>query len=165
MSNKSSIFLWFDGQAEEAANFYAATFPDTRVGALHRAPGDYPDGKEGQVLMIELTLVGLPVVALNAGPHFKFNEAISIQVNTEDQAETDRLWAAITADGGAESQCGWCKDRFGLSWQVTPRRLTELMADPDRARAKRAFNAMMDMTKIDIAALDAAAEQEESANA
>ncbi len=166
MTNKASIFLWFDGQAEEAANFYAATFPDTRVGAVHRAPGDYPDGKQGQVLTVELTLLGLPVVGLNGGPHFKFSEAISIQINTDDQAETDRLWTAITADGGEESQCGWCKDRFGLSWQVTPRRLTQLMADPDKARSKRVFTAMMGMKKIDIAALDAAANQSaEVANA
>ena len=163
--SKASICLWFDGLAEDAANFYTATFPDTRVGAVLRAPGDYLDGKEGQVLTVEFTLLGTSALGLNGGPHVKFNEAISIQVRTDDQAETDRLWTAITSGGGAESRCGWCKDRFGLSWQVTPRRLTELMADPDKTRSKRVFTAMMGMKKIDIAALETAATDSEVAHA
>jgi predicted 3-demethylubiquinone-9 3-methyltransferase (glyoxalase superfamily) len=147
--------LWFDGDAEEAARFYADTFPDTRIDKLARAPGDYPAGKKGDVLTVEMTILGLPFLLLNGGPEFSFDEAISFQVATEDQAETDRLWNAITQDGGEESMCGWCKDRFGLSWQITPKRLIELLAQDGKA-ATRAFEAMMQMRKIDIAALDRA---------
>ena len=147
--------LWFDGNAEEAARFYAETFPDTRIGSSMRAPGDYPAGKQGDVLTVEMTLLGTPFLLLNGGPEFKFNESVSFQVATEDQAETDRYWDAITRNGGEESQCGWCKDRFGLSWQITPIRLIELL-DQGGETAARAFTAMMQMQKIDIAALDRA---------
>ena len=147
--------LWYDHDAEEAAAFYAATFPDSRVGAVMRAPGDYPDGKQGNVLTVEMTILGMPFLLLNGGPHFTFDEAISFQVATDDQAETDRYWRAIVDGGGEESQCGWCKDRFGLSWQITPRRLTEYMAQGGETAA-RAFRAMMQMRKIDIAALERA---------
>lgn len=149
--------LWFDGYAEEAARFYADTFPDTRIGAVARAPGDYPAGREGDVLTVEMTILGMPFLLLNGGPEFTFNEAISFQVATDDQAETDRYWKAITENGGKESMCGWCKDRFGLSWQITPKRLTEFMAQGGET-ATRAFKAMMGMKKIDIAVLDRAAE-------
>jgi predicted 3-demethylubiquinone-9 3-methyltransferase (glyoxalase superfamily) len=152
--------LWFDGNAEEAARFYAETFPDSHVDAVHRAPGDYPAGKQGNVLTVEFTVLGMRFLGLNGGPHFTFNEAVSFQVSTEDQAETDRYWNAITSNGGAESQCGWCKDRFGLAWQITPRRLTELVAHPDPQVASKAFRAMMTMRKIDIAALDRAVGEE-----
>jgi predicted 3-demethylubiquinone-9 3-methyltransferase (glyoxalase superfamily) len=155
MIAKIQPFLWFDGNAEEASRFYAETFPDTRVGAIARAPGDYPAGKKGDVLTVEMTILGMPFVLLNGGPTFKFNEAVSFQVATDDQAETDRYWNAITKNGGEESACGWCKDRFGLSWQITPKRLTELMSKGGET-AKRAFDAMMEMRKIDIAALDRA---------
>jgi len=155
MIAKIQPFLWFDGNAEEASRFYAETFPDTRVGAIARAPGDYPAGKKGDVLTVEMTILGMPFVLLNGGPTFKFNEAVSFQVATDDQAETDRYWNAITKNGGAESACGWCKDRFGLSWQITPKRLTELMSKGGET-TKRAFDAMMEMRKIDIAALDRA---------
>lgn len=148
--------LWFDGVAEEAANFYAATFAESAVTAIHRAPQDYPGGKQGDVLTVEFTVLGQAFVGLNAGDMFKFNEAISFQVFTEDQAETDRLWAVLTADGGAESLCSWCKDRFGVSWQIVPRRLMEVMNSPDRAAAQRGMAAMMTMRKIDIAAIEAA---------
>ena len=149
--------LWFDGNAEEAARFYADTFPGTRIDAVMRAPGDYPAGKEGDVLTVEMTILGMPFLLLNGGPEFKFNLAVSFQVATDDQAETDRYWTAITTNGGEESMCGWCKDRFGLSWQITPKRLTELMSQGGE-KAARAFTAMMDMRKIDIAALDRAVE-------
>ncbi|HEY0660373.1 MAG TPA: VOC family protein [Lysobacter sp.] len=149
--------LWFDGNAEEASRFYADTFPDSRVGAIGRAPGDYPAGKKGDVLTVEMTILGMPFLLLNGGPEFTFNEAVSFQVATDDQAETDRYWKAITEGGGEESMCGWCKDRFGLSWQITPKRLTELMSQGGET-ATRAFEAMMDMKKIDIAALDRAVE-------
>ena len=148
--------LWFDGKAEEAARFYAATFPDSSVGAVRRAPGDYPSGKEGDVLVVEFTVLGLPFIGLNGGPQFRFDEAISFMVATETQEETDRYWAAITGNGGRESACGWCKDRFGLSWQITPRVLLEAMADSDRSAAKRVFEAMMGMVKIDHAAIEKA---------
>jgi predicted 3-demethylubiquinone-9 3-methyltransferase (glyoxalase superfamily) len=147
--------LWFDGNAEDAARFYAETFPDTRIDKVMRAPGDYPSGKKGDVLTVEMTILGMPFLLLNGGPEFQFDEAVSFQVATEDQAETDRYWNAITRNGGAESVCGWCKDRFGLSWQITPKRLTELMAQGGEV-ASRAFAAMMEMKKIDIAALDRA---------
>ena len=147
--------LWFDGNAEDAARFYADTFPDTRIGAVMRAPGDYPAGQQGDVLTVEMTVLGMPFLLLNGGPEFKFNEAVSFQVATDDQAETDRYWDAIVGNGGQASVCGWCKDRFGLSWQITPRRLTELMAAGGDTAA-RAFKAMMEMTKIDIAALERA---------
>ena len=156
MGNKIAPCLWFDHNAEEAANFYAATFPDSHVTAVHRAPTDYPDGKQGAVLTVEFTVCGMPFVGLNAGPHCHFTEAVSFQVYTEDQAETDLYWNAITSNGGSESQCSWCKDRFGLSWQIVPRRLMELLAEPGPA-AQRVFKAMMGMKKIDHAAIEAAA--------
>jgi len=145
-----------EGTALDAANFYAETFPDTAVGAVHRAPGDYPAGKQGDVLTVEFTVMGIPCLGLNGGDAFKHSEAFSFQVATDDQAETDRLWNAIVGNGGLESACGWCKDKWGLSWQITPRALTAAITDPDPAAAKRAFEAMMDMTKIDIAAIEAA---------
>jgi len=153
---RNVVCLWYDGAAEEAAQFYARTFPDSAVTAVHRAPGDYPNGKQGQVLTVEFTVVGIACLGLNGGPAFKHSEAFSFQVLTGDQAETDRYWDAIVGNGGTESQCGWCKDKWGLSWQITPRALMEAMADPDRAAAKRAFEAMMEMKKIDIAAIQAA---------
>ena len=149
--------LWFDKNAEEAARFYADNFPDTRIDSVGRAPGDYPSGKQGDALVVEMTIFGMPFLLLNGGPQFKFDEAVSFQVATNDQAETDRYWDAITKNGGQESACGWCKDRFGLSWQITPKRLTELMREGGEA-AQRAFAAMMEMRKIDIAALDRAVE-------
>ncbi len=153
---KNVICLWFDGAAEEAARFYAGTFPDSAVQAVHRAPGDYPGGKAGQVLTVEFTVVGIPCLGLNGGPVFKHSEAFSFQIITDTQAETDRYWHAIVGNGGAESQCGWCKDKWGLSWQITPRVLIEATTDRDPAAAKRAFQAMMGMKKIDIAAIEAA---------
>src|SRR3954468_18375063 len=154
--NKNTICLWYEHDAEEAARFYAKTFPDSKVGAVHRAPGDYPDGKAGDALTVEFTVVGIPCTGLNGGPHYKHTEAFSFQIATEDQAETDRLWNAIVGNGGQESACGWCKDKWGLSWQITPRVLMAAISDPDRAAAKRAFEAMMTMKKIDIAAIEAA---------
>jgi predicted 3-demethylubiquinone-9 3-methyltransferase (glyoxalase superfamily) len=151
MANKNTICLWYDG-----ARFYAETFPDSAVGAVHRAPGDYPNGKQGAVLMVEFTVIGIPCVGLNGGPQFKHNEAFSFQIATDDQAETDRLWNAIVRNGGQESQCGWCKDKWGVSWQITPRALIAALSDRDPAAAKRAFEAMMPMKKIDIAAIEAA---------
>ena len=156
MVSKNTICLWFNGTAVEAAQFYAETFPDSTVGTIHRAPGDYPAGKQGDVLLVEFTVIGIPCIGLNGGPAFKHNEAFSFQVATDDQAETDRLWNAIVSNGGQESECGWCKDKWGLSWQITPRVLIAAIADPDRAAAKRAFEAMMQMGKIDIAAIEAA---------
>ncbi len=153
---KNTVCLWFDGTAEEAARFYATTFPDSSVSALHRAPGEFPSGHEGDVLMVEFTVLGIPCLGLNGGPAFKHSEAFSFQVATDDQAETDRYWNAIVNNGGQESDCGWCKDRWGLSWQITPVALTRAVTDPDRAAAKRAFDAMMQMRKIDIAAIEAA---------
>lgn len=154
--SKNTICLWYDGAAEEAARFYARTFPDSAVGKVFRAPGDYPAGKQGDVLTVEFTVLGIPCLGLNGGPEFKHSEAFSFQVLTEDQAETDRLWNAIVGNGGQESACGWCKDKWGLSWQITPRALTEAIADPDPAASKRAFDAMMTMGKIDIAKIEAA---------
>jgi 2-polyprenyl-6-hydroxyphenyl methylase/3-demethylubiquinone-9 3-methyltransferase len=156
MIPKNTICLWYDGTALDAAEFYAKTFPDSAVGTVFRAPADYPAGKQGDVLTVLFTVIGIPCRGLNGGPAFRHSEAFSFQVATEDQAETDRLWNAIVDNGGEESACGWCKDRWGLSWQITPRALTSALADPDRAAAKRAFEAMMQMRKIDIAAIEAA---------
>ena len=156
MTGKNTICLWYDGDALDAATFYAKTFPDSAVGTVFHAPGDYPDGKKGDVLTVEFTVAGIPCIGLNGGPQFKHSEAFSFQIATDDQAETDRLWNAIVKNGGQESACGWCKDRWGLSWQITPRALTEAIADPNRAAAKRAFDAMMEMGKIDIAKIEAA---------
>ena len=153
---KNTICLWFDGTAEEAARFYAATFPDSTVKAVRHAPGDFPSGKKGDVLTVEFTVLGIPCLGLNGGPVFRHTEAFSFQVATADQAETDRYWDAIVGNGGQESECGWCKDKWGLSWQITPVALTEAFAGPDRDAAKRAFDAMMTMRKIDIAAIEAA---------
>jgi predicted 3-demethylubiquinone-9 3-methyltransferase (glyoxalase superfamily) len=156
MMSKNTICLWFDGDAVDAAQFYAKTFPDSEVGAVHRAPGDFPSGKQGDVLTVEFTVMGIPCLGLNGGPAFKHSEAFSFQVATDDQAETDRLWNAIVGHGGQASACGWCKDKWGLSWQITPRVLIAAISDPDPAAAKRAFDAMMEMSKIDIASIEAA---------
>ena len=153
---KNTICLWYDKDAEAAAHFYAKTFPDSAVGAIHHAPGDYPDGKAGDVLVVEFTVAGVACIGLNGGPAFKHNEAFSFQISTDNQQETDRYWNAIVGNGGQESDCGWCKDRWGVSWQITPRVLMEAISDPDRAAAKRAFDAMMDMKKIDIARIEKA---------
>lgn len=153
---KNTICLWFDGTAEDAARFYAATFPDSAVRAVHRAPADFPSGKKGDVLTVEFTVLGVPCLGLNGGPAFKHSEAFSFQVATEDQAETDRYWNALVGTGGQESACGWCKDKWGLNWQITPVALSEAISDPDPAVAKRAFEAMMTMRKIDVAAIEAA---------
>ena len=156
MVARNRICLWYDGTALEAATFYAETFPDSRVDAVHLAPGDYPDGKEGDVLTVDFTVMGIPCIGLNGGDTFTHNESFSFQVATDDQAETDRLWNAIVGNGGQESVCGWCKDKWGLSWQISPRALTDAITGPDRAAAKRAFDAMMQMGKIDIAKIEAA---------
>ena len=156
MTPKNTICIWYDRDALEAATFYAKTFPDSKVGRVLRAPSDFPSGKEGDLLTVEFTVAGIPCVGLNGGPAFKPSEAFSFQIATDDQAETDRLWNAIVGNGGQESACGWCKDKWGISWQITPRVLTEAMADPDRAVARRVFDAMMQMRKIDVAAIEAA---------
>lgn len=156
MVSKNTICLWYDGTALDAANFYAETFPDSTVGTIYRAPADYPSGKQGDVLTVDFTVMGIPCLGLNGGPAFTHSEAFSFQVTTDDQAETDRLWNAIVGNGGQESECGWCKDKWGLSWQITPRVLTEAIGHPDPAVAKRAFEAMMGMGKIDIAGIEAA---------
>ena len=156
MTHKNTLCLWFDGTALEAATFYAQTFPDSAVTAVHKAPGDFPSGKQGDVLTVEFTVLGIPCIGLNGGPAFKHSEAFSFQVATEGQAETDRYWNAIVGNGGQESECGWCKDKWGLSWQITPRVLSEAVFGPDPAVAKRAFDAMMTMRKIDVAAIEAA---------
>lgn len=156
MPSKNTICLWFDDDALEAATFYAKTFPDSAVGAVHHAPGDYPSGKAGDVITVEFTVAGIPCVGLNGGKAFTHSEAFSFQICTEDQAETDRLWQAIVDNGGQESVCGWCKDKWGISWQISPRVLLEAMDNPDRAASKRAFEAMMQMGKIDVAQIEAA---------
>lgn len=153
--SKATICLWFDKDAKEAAEFYAATFPDSAVGPVHRAPADFPGGKQGDELTVEFTVLGVPCIGLNGGPIFPHSEAFSFQVATDSQEETDRYWNAIVGNGGAESACGWCKDKWGLNWQITPRALTDAMAQGGDV-ARRAFEAMMPMTKIDVAAIEAA---------
>ena len=156
MIHKNTICVWYEDGAAEAAEFYAATFPNSTVGDIMRAPSDFPGGKQGDVLTVEFTVCGVPCVGLNGGPVFKQTEAFSFQIATDDQEETDRLWNAVVSHGGAESACGWCKDKWGVNWQITPRALTQGMKDPDPAVRKRVFDAMMTMRKIDIAAIDAA---------
>ena len=153
---KNTICLWYDGDAEAAARFYAETFPDSSVDAVFRSPGDFPSGKQGDVLTVWFTVLGIPCLGLNGGPAVKHNEAFSFQVATADQAETDRYWNAIVNNGGQESECGWCKDKWGVAWQITPIALWEAITDPDTAAAQRAFAAMMQMKKIDIATIEAA---------
>ena len=155
MVSKNTVCLWFDGDALEAAQFYAATFPDSTVGTVYRAPGDYPAGKQGDVLTVDFTVAGIPCIGLNGGPAFHHSEAFSFQIATDDQEETDRYWNAIVGNGGQESACGWCKDKWGVSWQITPRVLTEALA-AGGDQAKRAFEAMMTMRKIDVGAIEAA---------
>jgi predicted 3-demethylubiquinone-9 3-methyltransferase (glyoxalase superfamily) len=155
MKPKNTICLWYDKDALEAANFYSATFPDSAVTGVHKAPSDYPNGKKGDVLTVDFTVVGIPCMGLNGGPMFQQNEAFSFQIATDDQAETDRYWNAIVGNGGKESECGWCKDRWGISWQITPRALTDALAAGGE-EARRAFDAMMTMQKIDVAKIEAA---------
>lgn len=156
MTHKNTLCLWYNGTALEAATFYASLFPDSAVKAVHHAPGDYPAGKQGDVLTVEFTVLGIPCLGLNGGPAFPHTEAFSFQVATDDQAETDRYWHAIIDNGGQARACGWCKDKWGLSWQISPRVLTDAVTHPDPVIAKRAFDAMMTMTKIDVAAIEAA---------
>ena len=153
---KNTVCLWYNGDAEEAARFYAQTFPDSSIEEVQRAPGDFPSGKKGDVLVVPFTVMGIPCIGLNGGPAFKHNASFSFQVATADQAETDRYWNAIVHNGGEESACGWCKDQWGVSWQITPVALTNAITDPDPAAAQRAFDAMMQMKKIDIATIEAA---------
>lgn len=155
-TGKTRLCLWYDSGAEEAAQFYAATFPDSSVGAAHRAPADNPSGEAGAVLTVDFTVLGLPCIGLNGGPAFTHSEAFSFQISTETQEETDRYWNAIVGNGGQESMCGWCKDKWGISWQISPRVLTDAVAGADPVAAKRAFEAMMTMKKIDISAIEAA---------
>ena len=155
-SSKVTLCLWYDGTAEEAATFYAATFPDSSIGSVHRAPGDFPGGKKGDALTVDFNVLGIACMGLNGGPMFKHSEAFSFQVATDSQEETDRYWNAIVGNGGQASDCGWCKDKWGLSWQITPRVLTDGMADPDPEVRARVFSAMMTMQKIDVAAIEAA---------
>jgi predicted 3-demethylubiquinone-9 3-methyltransferase (glyoxalase superfamily) len=155
MTPKNTICLMFDKGAQDAAAFYAATFPESKVSAIHHAPSDYPDGKEGDVLTVEFTVCGIPCVGVNGGPAFERTQAFSFQIATDDQEETDRYWNAIVGNGGKESMCGWCQDRWGISWQITPRTLTDALA-AGGDEAKRAFEAMMTMKKIDVATIDAA---------
>jgi 2-polyprenyl-6-hydroxyphenyl methylase/3-demethylubiquinone-9 3-methyltransferase len=156
MVARNTICLWFDGTALDAATFYAQTFPDSAVNAVHHAPSDFPSGKQGDVLTVDFTVAGIPCIGLNGGPAFKHSEAFSFQIATDDQAETDLLWNAIVGNGGQESACGWCRDKWGLSWQITPRVLTEAVTSEDPGVARRAFEAMMTMRKIDVAAIEAA---------
>lgn len=156
MTDKNTICLWFDGSALDAATFYSATFPDSEIGRVIRAPSDNPSTQAGDILVVEFSLCGIPCVGLNGGPTFPHTEAFSFQIATDDQDETDRLWSAIVDNGGSESACGWCKDRWGVSWQITPRVLLDAIVDEDPAASKRAFEAMMTMTKIDVAAIEAA---------
>ena len=156
MISKNTICLWYDGAALDAAKFYAETFPNSALGAVHWAPADYPSGKQGDVLTVEFVVIGIPCLGINGGPIFRHSEAFSFQVATDDQAETDHLWNAIVGNGGEASACGWCKDRWGISWQITPRVLTAAVTHPDRVVAQRAFAAMMTMKKIDVAAIEAA---------
>ena len=153
---KATLCLWYDKDAEEAANFYAATFPDSHVGQAHRAPTDNPSSKAGEVLTVDFSVLGFPCIGLNGGPVFQHSEAFSFQIETRDQKETDRYWNAIVGNGGQESMCGWCKDKWGISWQITPRVLTDVMTGGDKDAAKRAFEAMMSMKRIDVAAIEAA---------
>ena len=153
---KNTICIWYNGGAEDAARFYADTFPDSFVGAVYRAPGDFPSGKQGDVLTVEFTVMGIPCLGLNGGTEFTQSEAFSFQVATNDQTETDRYWNAIVGNDGQESACGWCKDKWGVSWQIIPVILTRAIADPDPASAKRAFDAMMEMSKIDVSVIEAA---------
>ncbi|WP_171294208.1 VOC family protein [Acinetobacter pseudolwoffii] len=153
---KNTICLWYDNDAEAAARFYAETFPDSSIGAINLAPGDYPSGKEGDVITVDFRVLGISCIGLNGGPAFQHNEAFSFQVATEDQEETDRYWNAIVGNGGQESECGWCKDKWGISWQITPIVLIQAVTSSDHAAAKRAFDAMMTMKKIDISAIEAA---------
>ncbi len=156
MTARNTVCLWYNHNAEEAARFYADTFPDSSVVAVHYAPGDYPSGQKGEVLTVEFTVLGIPCLGLNGGPGMIHNESFSFQIATQDQAETDRYWQAIISNGGQESMCGWCKDKWGISWQITPVALTKAYTSPDRKAAKRAFDAMMTMKKIDIATIEAA---------
>lgn len=156
MIARNTICLWFDGTALDAATFYARTFPDSAVTAVHHAPADFPSGRQGDVMTVDFTVAGIPCIGLNGGPAFRHSEAFSFQIATDDQAETDRLWEAIVGNGGEESACGWCRDKWGLSWQITPRVLSEAVTSKDPAVARRAFEAMMTMRRIDVARIEAA---------